>query len=452
VSPVSAPAGLIGELVVSKAALVAGGGITVGAKSALSAITLVLAFLFLGLGLIGGLLIRRPPADSDLAKVRDLESKVAKLSADLAAARRPDSSGPAKSGPEIGTPATIPPGDSPNLAPAEQLKNRLARFKAWRRKANEDRKANSRREPEWFVDQWTSNEAAQRWRTGHLEQLDGLRSLIILAPEVFVDFVKDPANADCVSDLLQFTLGNPAPGSTGGWYSQKYADFPPELLDGLHGILLTGGGEVQLELLQLFNQIQEAPVQYLDRYRSLLTSAEPTIRAIAAKLLCCDRRARPEDLIGVQELALSPHYRMERSTFMEALTMSSLPESEAWFMTQMESTRDDELAGYLIRAMGRRAMFRLAQPDSLERVAGVIPRFLDRRQEDLTQWAILEVTAYLPSEKIPGILERFLASATNEGCRRAATRMAELLRDGERRALWLFQAVAEIQENPSRRR
>jgi hypothetical protein len=143
---------------------------------------------------------------------------------------------------------------------------------------------------------------------------------------------------------------------------------------------------------------------------------------------------------------------MERSTFMEALTMSSLPESEAWFMTQMESTRDDELAGYLIRAMGRRAMFRLAQPDSLERVAGVIPRFLDRRQEDLTQWAILEVTAYLPSEKIPGILERFLASATNEGCRRAATRMAELLRDGERRALWLFQAVAEIQENPSRRR
>lgn len=442
VTPVPAPAGLVGDLVMTKAALIAAGGMSVGMKFPAAAI--LCAFLLLGLGLAGGLLMRRT-GGGDSARIRELESKLAAVTSDLQVARKPDS---APADPDLGSDGTAGAGpvEASNLPAAAQLKNRLARFKEWRKKANAERAAHSK------GGSWTSPEAAREWRAGHIEHLGGLRALILTAPEIFVEFVKDPAHADCIHDLLQFTLGNPDPAGKGGWFGQKYSDFPKELLDGLHEALSVTGAEAQYELLQLFGMIQEAPATYLDRYRSLLTTAESSVRMIAATVLFRDRRARPEDLVVVQDLALSPYHRTYRGSFMEAMTLSSLPEAESWFMSQLESSQDDDVSAYLVRAMGRRAMFRLAQPDNLERVARALPRFLTRTQEELMQWAILEVTAYLPSEKIPAILDQVLANEPSAPCRRAATRMSELYRDGERMPLRLFQAVAEVQENPSRYR
>ena len=453
VTPVTAPADLLGHSILAKAALVAAGGITVGAKSALSAASMVLALLFLGLGLAGGLLFRRSPENADSAKVRELELKVTQLSADLAAAKGASPSPQAMSGPRVGTPTETPAGES--LAPAEQLKLRLARFKAFRQKANEDRKANLRKygSSDFFVQEgWASREAQDRWRFSNRDELAGLREVILAEPEIFVAFVKDAANADCMFDLLDLTLAKLANPYGGGYHGQKFGDFPRPLMDGLQEALLAGGVETQREILKFLYQISDQPLAYLDGYRLLMSSGEADVRVEAAKVLCQDPRMGAQDFQAVQAMALSTPYKDHRGSLVEAMTLSSSSEAEGWFVSQMGSTQDDEVAGMMINAMGRRAMFGLSKTESVDPLVRAMMRLMERPQNDVNEWNILKTAAYLPAGRIPGILDRFAAMATDESAKKAGARLAELVRDGERKPLTLFSVVQTAQEMSYRKR
>lgn len=79
-------------------------------------------------------------------------------------------------------------------------------------------------------------------------------------------------------------------------------------------------------------------------------------------------------------------------------------------------------------------------------------KLMERPQGDVNEWAILKTAAYLPAERIPGILDRFATMATDENAKKAGQRLAELVRDGERKPLTLFSVVQTAQELSWRRR
>jgi hypothetical protein len=440
------PANLMTSSVIAKAAVI-GGTAYVGTKTALSTGAVIVGILLVGLGLTGAIWWRRTAATREANRtpfVNTDASRSSKSREPEAPLQKNIATTPDMEVPDSGT-------ATPPIPISQQLRDRLARFKAWRRKANEDRRAHLKPIPDSEAEGRWDPGARERWRQGNREELAGLRDLILEAPEEFVAFVRDPANADCMIDLLEFTLSKLANPGGFAYFGQKYADFPPVLLDGLHEAMLTADAATQRELLRFFEAVQDVPETYLDRYRALMASGDPLVRAAAAAILIKDRRVALQDLQAVQIMANLSEFKASQHRLTEALTMCSSPSAETWFLDQLSTAPDDLTTGKIVNALGRRAMFGLASSASSDPVYASMMALLQRPQNVTTQWTILRTVVYQSPERIQELLQRFELTEAQEACKKAAGRLLQAVKEGERKPIALAEIIHSAEQASYRR-
>jgi len=305
----------------------------------------------------------------------------------------------------------------------------LTQFKKW----HED----------WNTEKWkTEAEYAEHLRK-LVEQGAELRQIFLKDAGAFLAFAKDPENASCLSSLFSAALHQWVFQSNGQWAMTGRAftdeDVPSLLTEGLLAILAQGTETQKLALMSFGGAFEKAPEQLLTEYRRYLDDPSGQVLQTATYALRRARSVTSEDLEVMKRNAeLSPDVGVRSESF-KAVASARTPEALDWFFTQLLSRPDARTTGLIAAAIREEIYMNNPFPKEVEpRAAEAIVSALARGTDDYAHGSFVYAGLCLSSDHAGKVLEAAVLHAPTDALRRAAERILDSFRNGERNAsrLW----------------
>jgi len=424
VTPASAPSGLIGYAIASKAALVAAGGIAMGTKSAIPVAMILAIVLSLGIGMGGGYLVaaRRP---ADPTRIQELEARVAKLTRQLTSAQ-------AASPGDTGKPPPTSPGSGstePPKAEGKKLAATLERYKNLKDRQNAKWKAWSASNPGKGID---PQEMSKDFRE-LARELEGVRDQIFEDSATFFDFLSRPENQSYVWNLFDVTLVRRAGESL---VQQPFSDLPAPLANGLLDLLKTGSEVVRHEILGFMRGVTGQPDEFKRQYLAMLSDPNTNLVAMAGRALAFTSPLSAEEFGRLTTVCENSASKDVRQGIVSSIWWMKTPESQEWLLTTLESGRMPDMDANL--AAGLNVQLRSGPSEAFEeRVARAVSAALTRPSEEGTYFQLLQTSPWLPSSKWKAHFELAATRGPTIRVREAAARCLDLINagNGDRQSL-----------------
>jgi len=437
VTPVRAPAGLLGEALIGKCIA---GGIAVGTKSGMSTgIVIGVAIALLSIGVGGGYLAGK-------------HQRVIKSEADSAA----KGIRPGKQGAANGTQASLTsrppekglderPADAGNpigAAPRNALESALGQFRKWH--------------AEWKGEDFDKQSQAA-WNE-HLDKLyvqgAELRKLVLGDVEGFLSFARVSENENCLRALLHAALVTRYKQENGFWniVPQSMESLPARLSEGLLELLAQGSSEQKVAVMSTTSWLSAQPEEYLNEYRKLLTNGSVNVQLAATDALAISSRGKltENDRLIFQHNAEFSQDVLLRGASYKAVASHGSPESVEWLFGQLQSKGDVLTTSLVTDAIKERVNLHMRRlTPSLEAKAGqAIVGALRRGTDESAFEDLVWIGMYMSPETAGPILELMTTTAPSDPLRRAAGRVAECFRNGERNHLILYREFLAAKKGP----
>ncbi len=427
VIPATAPSSLISSAIVSKAALLATGGVVMGAKGYSLGIVAAMAMIFLIIGAGGGYLVgARKTASRDMPSGSTVRGTTAGGRVDRVA---DPSSGEGIRRKDITTdPAERSQGvAAPKSNPAVE---RLAQFKKWH--------------DEWRSERWeTQAEYAEHHRK-LVEQGAELRQILLKDVAAFISFAKDPENAPCLYSLFSGALNQWVFQSNGQWAITGRAftdeDVPAELTAGLIEVFSQGSEGQKLALFSFGSAaFNKPPESLLGEYRKYLEDPSAQLLLAATWGLRKARSLTSTDLEAMKRNASQSPYVGVRSESYKAIAAARTPEAFDWVFSQLQAQPDGKSTSLVASALREEIYMHDPFPKQVEpRAAEAVVTALRREVDDHAYESLLYFGLCLSTDYTGRILEVAASRAPTEALRRATEKILESFRNGERNSqrLW----------------
>ncbi|HTF58171.1 MAG TPA: sigma-70 family RNA polymerase sigma factor [Planctomycetota bacterium] len=435
VTPASAPSGLIGSAIVTKAALVAAGGLAVGTKYAVPVAMIIAVLLSFGIGVGGGYLVaaRRP---DDPTRIQELEARVAKLNRQLTSARASPPGDPGK------PPSTRPGSGSPEPPKAEgkKLAATLERYKNLKDRQNAKWKAWSAANPGKGID---PQEMSKDFRE-LARELEGVRDQIFEDSATFFDFLSRPENQSYVWNLFDVTLARRVGESL---MQQSFSDLPAPLADGLLDLLKTGSEAVRHEILGFMRGVTGQPDEFKRQYLAMLSDPNTNLVAMAGRALAFTSPLSAEEFGRLTTVCENSCNRDVRQGIVSSIWWMKTPESQEWLLSTLESGRMPDMDANL--AAGLNVQLRSGPSEAFEeRVARAVSAALTRPSEEGTYFQLLQMSPWLPSSKWKAHFELAATRGPTSKVREAAAKCLNLIiaGNGDRNSLVTILNEAQVKK------
>ena len=393
--PAAAPATLVGEAVLGK---ILAGGLAVGAtKSSTLPVAVVTLVLLFGVSTGGYLLVRsrgsKPRVPMEQGKVSD-EPIATTVPSTRAAAVEPPGSAPADPVPA-----------------SNDLRERLKRYAAWHAQFRSKPYDHVLRQEGW-------------------KQLKGAREQIFEDPATFLEFIRDAANEEIceflIGDALNRTEDRPNFGLI--VHGQKYAEFPPALMEGILELLRLGTPTQQKGLLGFLGTVHEVP-EGVDRlYEQLIDHPDPAIQAKALDALWRFRSLSPSTLDRVRKLFETATDQSVQSTAIWAISSSDQPEPRQWVVDRLETLQEPFLKLLLAEAAVRMNEKSAYDAASLDRIAAAMSAAVGDRPWILERW--ITAALQLPAAQSSRVLEAAIPHAKPPRLQELISKTLEKVRTG----------------------
>jgi RNA polymerase sigma-70 factor (ECF subfamily) len=420
VSPVKAPAGLIGSAILSKAAAVAAGGIVVSAKSVSAGVLVAAAFVLLALGAGGGYW-----AGVKRAAPRDLVKRSEPARAEHSSSFDP---------PNLPESREVSESAVSSSAPPVAAKSRLVRFREWH--------ASWRAEFENIPDKQSGEFFSHLSKV--YEQGPELRKTVLEDVEAFLEFARAPENEECLNNLLGVSLFHHVKQNW-GWHREyaEYDRFPPRLMEGLLDLITHGTEKQKLAVVHCGAYLHNHPAPFLDACRSLLASGHEELQ-LNATFILLGKGLSDEEMAVIRRNTESSRGLELRKMSYQAIGRTATVENVEWLLDRLGQTADAQaitLAGYALRNF---VTFQKGIPRELEaKAASSVIQALSRSPSEQDYDDLMYIGMNLPADHAGPILETAVTHAQKDFLRQAATRVRDAFRNGERNSLKL---MAEYRE------
>ena len=416
VTPATAPPGLVGSAIASKAALLAAGGLAVGmTKSGLGAVAVacLLIGLLAGLGgyhVMAGKRIEPAAPKDSRGTSRDDKAAASTVAPRTAAS---NAEGRAEAAPSPGA--------------KNSLRATLEKYKAlksqWRLKPRPS-------DPE-------EDRTLAKIEAGEIRRLtEGLRELVFEDPSTFLGFIRDPKNAEVSDSLIRDALNRFVKSGPGGdnvfFDHQHFTEFPGALMDGLRDLLRSERPGHREATLDLFAQVSDIPADVALEFRALLADPSPAVQAAAIRTVSRGRPLTPEvfeEVVRVFNQSADLGVRQEAA---EKIAFTPTKESEDWLLTQLEVNRDRDLIGVLARGVSHRLQSTayVSDPAVVDRLAAGLTTAARLPTDEVGYTCLVGAALYLPADKAASVLGAALQNAPSPKLGGAVSRLLEKLRTG----------------------
>lgn len=423
VSQVSAPPGLVGSAIVAKAALVAAGGVSVGAKTYSMGILVGLATVFLFIGAGSGYLVG--------ARRAALKNVDVGSSAPPAQGQGMTTSVRAEDGTRVESPRASRPQpnvETPALQP-HSAAERLAQFRKW----HED----------WKTEKWQTQAEYAGHQRKLVEQGSELRRILLKDVDAILDFARDPNNAGCLGSLFSAALIQWTFQTNGQWAITGRAfsdeDIPAGLTAGLLEALAQGSENQKLALFSFGDGFNIPPEALLSEYRKYLGDSSSQLLLAATWGLRRARAITRDDLEVMKRNAETSPFVGVRSESYKAVAAARTPEAIDWVFSQLQSQPDARSTSIVASAMREEIYMHDSFPKPVEpKAAEAVLSALRRDVDDHAYESLLYFGLCLSTDYTGRILEVAVTRAPTESLRRATERILESFRTGERNSqrLW----------------
>ena len=305
-------------------------------------------------------------------------------------------------------------------AKTSSLQGRLVRFRDWVLARNEER---DRIRPE---DQRARESFAEDRHRGLILELKGLAEQVSEDPETFFRFLEDPANECCVLDLAWAGFGyfyiEPGAGYAMGM-PLDCASLPPKVVEGFLDLLRDGTAVLKQASLFFFSTLRDRPSGFWKQLPAAIRDAEPRVASQAIKLVWPSTTAPPEVVDAVLVAGrTSAHVEVRRGA---ADTMANLqvPEAQEFLLERMETVKDPYELFSAVLGMSAKflAASRGGAPVDEARFLQASLAIAGRKIEGGYQKWLVGTVLYVPPGRSRPVIERALASASDDGTRAALT-------------------------------
>lgn len=412
-TPSPATPNLVKGAVLAKIAAVAGGAVMT-TKSLLGPLALI-AMLLLCIG--GGIVIllrHRTPAlaGTSVGQTRLVEP-VTNLPAPVLVAQVPND------------PAD-PADEKSEKVESSPLRARLDRFKKWWI-AIETERAAIGQDHDLYLE-WRNRKGKER-----LENVAGMKELVLEDPETFMAFLKDPANEAVIGDLtfpnLLTHIGTDPRVHV--YLGRPFPELPPALTRGLLELLQSGTSLQKQATFNLLEDFQDVPQEFRNLYLAMIDDRDPNVQMRAISQVARTIPMTPELFSKLKAMGASADSLSVRLRVVGVMGRTPGQEAEAFLLDRMAMiTNQNELhqiafnLDYRYRA-ARQGGEPILEDQLVKALAAVIAR-----GEDIRFYRMIHTATYLPGERLKPLLMQIMTMTKDDAWRAKLEKAVELIDKG----------------------